>query len=156
MTSVFMAICWLTSEKGSVNYFEHTEIVQVMCLCNMTLQEQQAKRNSWCPVKPHYFSAQIFSVSYLCPPVLTFTMHKRTLESPAFLPSSECIVKWHDFFFLFVWLAEHEYRLYDEFAYYFPTWRTSVILVLLKCIFKSHRWLQSWLMVNSSRTIKIN
>lgn len=76
-------------------------------------------------------------------------------NQPAFPSSSECIVKCVFFFSSFVWLAEHEYKLYDDFTYYFQTWRTSVILVLLKCIFNSHGWLKSWLMVNSSRTIKI-
>lgn len=64
-------------------------------------------------------------------------MHNPTLES-ACLPQPPQSVLYNDVF-LFVWLAEHEYKLYDEFAYYFQTWRTSVILVLLKCIFKSHR-----------------
>lgn len=138
-------------------------------LSNMALQEQQAKRNSWCPAKPHYYSAPVLSVSYLSlffpfffnprlpsASVLTFTMHNRTLESACLPPtSSECNVKWCLFFRLFVWLAEHEYELYDALAYYFQTWRTSVILVLLKCVSKSHGGLQSWVMVNSSRTIKI-
>lgn len=72
------------------------------------------------------------------------------LNQSAFPPSSKCIVTPPP-----VWLAEHEYKLYDESAYYFQTWRTSVILVLLKCIFKSHEWLRSLLTVNLSRTIKI-